>query len=143
MERLNPVIPVTEVRVTPSSLMLKKGDSYILDVTVLPANATSKSLEWVSSDSSVVSVKNGMLTALENGKAEITCISLGSMKVARCEVEVNKVQPDTPSAWAAEACLKAVDSGLILGDGDGWYGWKEPLTLERMLVIFDKLELLG
>ena len=45
---------------------------------------------------------------------------------------------DTPSAWAADACARAVESGLIAGDGKGWFGWREPVTLERLLVILEK-----
>lgn len=55
--------------------------------------------------------------------------------------EPNK-DKDEPSDWAAAACEKAVKSGLIKGDGAGWFGWKEPMTLERLMVIFDKLGLL-
>lgn len=50
---------------------------------------------------------------------------------------------DFPSNWAKNACDKAARSGLILGDGQGWFGWKEPVTLERLLVILDKLGVLG
>jgi N-acetylmuramoyl-L-alanine amidase len=48
-----------------------------------------------------------------------------------------------PSDWAAAACGKAVKSGLIKGDGAGWFGWKEPVLLERLLVVLDKLGMLG
>ncbi|MCL2002757.1 MAG: N-acetylmuramoyl-L-alanine amidase [Oscillospiraceae bacterium] len=50
---------------------------------------------------------------------------------------------DTPSEWAKTACIAAVTSGLIAGDGQGWYGWKEPVTLERLLVILSKPEFDG
>jgi N-acetylmuramoyl-L-alanine amidase len=49
---------------------------------------------------------------------------------------------DRPSQWARDVCERAVSSGLILGDGHGNYGWREPVTLERMLVLLDKLGVL-
>jgi N-acetylmuramoyl-L-alanine amidase len=49
------------------------------------------------------------------------------------------VRGDSPSVWAKDVCDRAKDSGLILGDGKGRYGWQEPVTLERLLVILDKL----
>lgn len=52
------------------------------------------------------------------------------------------VVKDEPSEWAKTACEKVVQNGLIKGDGAGWYGWKDPVTLERMLVILNKLGLL-
>ncbi len=47
---------------------------------------------------------------------------------------------DTPSPWAYAACKEAVESGIVEGDGQGWFGWKEPLTLERFLVLMKKME---
>ena len=49
---------------------------------------------------------------------------------------------DTPSAWAAASCKKAVESGLVTGDGMGWYGWKEQPTFERMIVLLDNMGLI-
>jgi N-acetylmuramoyl-L-alanine amidase len=45
---------------------------------------------------------------------------------------------DTPSAWAAAACHKAVRSGLVAGDGQGRFGWRDPVTLEQLIVLLDK-----
>lgn len=45
------------------------------------------------------------------------------------------------SEWAKVSCQKAVDAGLIKGDGKT-YGWKDNITLERFLVILDKLNLI-
>jgi N-acetylmuramoyl-L-alanine amidase len=54
--------------------------------------------------------------------------------------DISMPKKDNPSPWAANVCLAAKDSGLILGDGSGFFGWQEPLTLERMLVIISKPE---
>jgi N-acetylmuramoyl-L-alanine amidase len=50
-------------------------------------------------------------------------------------------QADKPSGWAEAACDKAVAAGVIQGSG-GKFGWREPVTLERMLVVLDRLEVL-
>ena len=65
------------------------------------------------------------------------------------EVEEKQEEPkkeeikilDQPSSWAMEACNKAQANKLIKGDGAGYYGWHDTLTLERLLVILDKLGL--
>ena len=47
---------------------------------------------------------------------------------------------DEPSDWARAVCEQAVTSGLIKGDGKGWFGWREPVSLERLLVILHKIK---
>lgn len=72
------VIDVTSVAITdPASTSLAVGDSVQLETTVLPANATDKSLTWSSTDAGVVEVdQNGKITALSAGNATITATSV-------------------------------------------------------------------
>ena len=42
---------------------------------------------------------------------------------------------DTPSGWAAEAVRKAKELGLFAGDGEGNYGWQQPVTREQLAAI--------
>lgn len=67
------VIPVDVVTVTfpVQSLTLHPGQSMRLQPNIQPANATHKELTWTSSNDNVVDVKDGTLTALEPGFAEI------------------------------------------------------------------------
>jgi N-acetylmuramoyl-L-alanine amidase len=48
---------------------------------------------------------------------------------------------DKPSGWAEAACDKAIAAGIIQGSG-GKFGWREPVTLERMLVVLDRIGIL-
>ena len=48
-----------------------------------------------------------------------------------------------PSEWAKEACQKAVESGLFIGNGNGDYMWQENLTREMMAVLLDRLGLIN
>ena len=72
-------VTVTENQVLASSVSfdkaafsLKVGESYTLNATVSPGNTTNKALTWKSSDSTVVSVSGGKITAKKAGKATIT-----------------------------------------------------------------------
>ncbi len=47
-----------------------------------------------------------------------------------------------PSAWAKEAAEKAVEKGIVLGDGNGAYNWQRPLTREAYAVMQDRAGLL-
>ena len=52
--------------------MLKVGDTLTLIATVLPADATDKTVVWQSSNENVLKVENGVVTAVGIGKATIT-----------------------------------------------------------------------
>lgn len=49
---------------------------------------------------------------------------------------------EEPADYAREACRKAIDKGIILGNGKGVYRWTEPITRQDMCVILDRLGLL-
>ena len=83
-------IPVASVGFNKNVLELEVGETYKLNATVLPSNATDKTLIWSSSDSDVASVSDGLITARKEGKAEITAKS--GNKQAVCTVTV---KPDT------------------------------------------------
>ena len=68
------VTPVAAESVTLSSteLSLKVGETETLTATVLPEDATEKTVTWSSSEAAVVSVEDGAVTALAEGEAVIT-----------------------------------------------------------------------
>lgn len=82
-------VPTTAVKLTPTTLALKNGDFSILQATITPSNTTDMPT-WTSSNSDVVTVNAGAITAVGNGTATITVTS-GNYK-ATCTVTV------TPSA---------------------------------------------
>lgn len=60
------------VTLTPDKTTLNVGEKQTLTATVLPAYATNKNVTWVSSDTSVATVENGVVTAVGKGTATIT-----------------------------------------------------------------------
>lgn len=77
---------VTSVDLNKTQLTLTVGDKEELTATVLPENATDKTVVWTSSASSVATVENGTVTAVSAGTAEITATAGG--KSATCTVTV-------------------------------------------------------
>ena len=84
-------IPVTEVRLSESTVGIVEGSTYKLTATVLPENTTdSKSVSWSSSNSEVATVDaNGTVTAKRAGTVVITATSTNG-KTAGCTVTVSK-----------------------------------------------------
>lgn len=58
------------------------------------------------------------------------------------EQYLNEAVVSEPSGWAAESCQKAIDKGIMKGDGSGAYNFQKPLTREAYLVMQDRAGLL-
>ncbi len=80
------VVPVTGVTLDQTTLNLTVGGTADLKATVLPDNATDKTVTWSSDKESVATVANGKVTAVAAGTAKITATAGG--KTATCEVTV-------------------------------------------------------
>ena len=91
----DPNVPVTSITLNKSSLSLQAGQSETLTATVLPSNATNKTVTWTSSNTSIATVDaNGKVTAVAAGSATITCkANDGSGKQATCAVTVSAPTP--------------------------------------------------
>ena len=91
----------------PSLTFTAKNQTATLTVTVLPSNATNKSVTWTSSNTAVATVDvNGKVTAVSNGTATITATTNdGSNKSASCTVtvEINEETEIEISNWKNDA----------------------------------------
>ena len=82
------VIPVTRISLSETEVTLRKGDVRSLTVTLAPADATDHTVVWGSSNSNVVEVNDGLLTAVEVGTATIRATTADGRKRATCAVTV-------------------------------------------------------
>ena len=100
-ESLDGSIPVFSVTLNKTELSLKVGDSETLVATVSPDDATDKTVTWSTSDASVATVSNGVVTAKKIGTATITASAGGKSATCAITVEatpVTSVTLDKPSA---------------------------------------------
>ena len=86
------IVAVTEVTLDRTSLTLKVNETFTLSATVAPENATDKAVKWTTSNSGVVRVSNGTVTAVGEGTAKITAAAGG--KSASCTVTVKNAEPE-------------------------------------------------
>ena len=86
-------IDVESSTLSAESLELKEGETATLTATVLPEDATDKTVEWSSMDSDVATVdQEGNVTAVSAGQTNIRATSGG--KEATCQVTVSKIAVD-------------------------------------------------
>ena len=84
-----PVIPVESVSLDVQQIELGIGETYALQATVLPENATDKTVTWTSSAPEIVSVdENGTVESLAAGNATVTVTTVDGGMTAECEVTV-------------------------------------------------------
>ena len=80
---------VESVSLDKTNITLTEGDSETLTATVYPDNATNKNVSWKSSNTSVATVNNGVVTAIKAGTATITVTTEDGRKTASCQVIVD------------------------------------------------------
>ena len=82
--------PATSVELSKTSLNLKQSETDILASTVLPANASNKTVTYISSDTSIATVDNtGKITAINKGTTTITVKPNGGGQASTCIVTVS------------------------------------------------------
>lgn len=79
-------VEVSSIKLDSTALSLTEGDTARLTATVLPDNATNKTVTWTTDAPEVATVANGVVTAKSAGAAIITATA-GS-KTARCVTNV-------------------------------------------------------
>lgn len=99
------VVEVTGVTLDKTELPLYIGQTQALVATVAPENATDKTVTWESSAPDVVSVENGVVSALKVGTATIT--AKAQDKSATCAVTVTEGTLDFALASTDAPILKA------------------------------------
>ena len=88
-------VPVQSVTVTPASITAKVGEGPVqLTATVLPSNATSRTVTWISKNEQVVTVdSNGKVTII--GAGETTIEAKAGEKTFTVQVKI-EAQPQQP-----------------------------------------------
>lgn len=90
-------VAVSNIALDKTELTLKVGATATLGATIMPDNATDKTILWETFDERTATVdKNGKVTAWEHGTVTIRAYICG--KNARCEVTVlDKDEPEPPA----------------------------------------------
>ncbi len=83
-----PIIPVTSIVLEQSVITLEPGKSKKLVATVLPENATNKTITWSSANTAVAEIAGEWLIAIAEGETTITATAENGGVTATCKVIV-------------------------------------------------------
>ncbi|WP_339281110.1 Ig-like domain-containing protein [Paenibacillus sp. FSL H8-0282] len=113
-----PVVDVTGVKLDQETLNLTAGEADgILKATIEPANATDKDVIWSSSDETVATVVNGVVTPVGEGTAVIKVTTKDGSFTAT--TTVNVAAPKPPDVIVTGVTLDQPELNLTVGEGEG------------------------
>lgn len=128
---ISQIVEITSVTLDSSAITLKIGESQTLEATVLPENASNKTVTWFSLDPTVAKVENGKVTALKKGVTSITAAC--GLKSANCIVTVTDspaeeqkpgIAFDKTSFMMYVGDSQKINATVnIVGDGDKTLTW--------------------
>ena len=109
-----PSVDVTSISLDPATAsMTVGGETLTLTPTVLPADATDKTVTWTTSAPNVATVADGVVTAVATGTATITATANdGSGVKGTCTVTV--------TAPAAESTYTLTIPSALTVENSGW-----------------------
>ena len=114
-------IHVESVSLNQSNATLAIGESITLVATVLPENAANKNVTWSATGDGVVSVDDGVVTALKAGTAVVTVKTADGNRTAVCNITVNEAATEETLELYKED-EKPANSWVYWRDQQDWCG---------------------
>lgn len=103
--------PVTGVTLNTNELTLNEKESVQLTTTITPDNASNKKVSWVTGNSLVATVNNGLVKAVNVGTTVISVITDDGQFIAQCTVTV--ISSNVP---VTEVKLNKSSLSMMMGD---------------------------
>lgn len=113
-------IPVSEINLSKSSLVLDRKESTTITATVSPENATDKTVAWYSADPAIATVENGVITAVSEGIVNIYATANDGTVRACCAVTVSHEHVYVDGYCSGCGELEIIGSGNIGSSAVTW-----------------------
>ena len=104
-------VSVESISLDKDNAVVSVKKNVTVKATIEPKNATAKKLDWISSDESVATVKNGKITGIAPGTAMITAKATDDSGVS-ASMEISVVMPISK--------ISVEDAKLFLPPGTTW-----------------------
>lgn len=142
----NKEVLATAIKLSTNELTLEKGANYVLKVKYTPSNTTMKDITWVSSNTSIATVEDGIVVGVASGSTEIIAkcgdvtdkckvtvvVSATGIKINKTSLElylndtetlVATIEPaestDKVTWMTSDETVATVTDGLIMAIGSG------------------------
>lgn len=106
--------PVQSVSLSAVTMTLNEGESKTLTATVLPANATNKTVVWSVLPAGFATVANGVVTGIKAGNCTVTATAGGKSASCAVTVEVVETAQLIYSLPGETVLTQGLDTGLKL-----------------------------
>lgn len=107
-------VPVQSVSLSAVTMTLNEGESKTLTATVLPANATNKTVVWSVLPTGFATVANGVVTGIKAGNCTVTATAGGKSASCAVTVEVVETAQLIYSLPGETVLTQGLDTGLKL-----------------------------
>ena len=113
-------VPVQSITVTPASITAKVGEGPVqLTATVLPSNATSKTVTWISKNEQVVKVDStGKVTIIGAGETTIEAQAGEKTFAVQVKIEAQPQQPQQPQVVPVQS-VTVIPASITAKVGEG------------------------
>ena len=113
-------VPVQSITVIPASITAKVGEGPVqLTATVLPSNATSKTVTWISKNEQVVTVdSNGKVTIIGAGETTIEAKAGEKIFTVQVKIEAQPQQPQQPQVVPVQS-ITVTPASITAKVGEG------------------------
>ena len=113
-------VPVQSITVTPASITAKVGEGPVqLTATVLPANATSRTVTWISKNEQVVKVDStGKVTIIGAGETTIEAQAGEKTFAVQVKIEAQPQQPQQPQVVPVQS-VTVIPASITAKVGEG------------------------
>ena len=135
-------IEIENINIVQKEVLLKKNETIILELEILPSNAY-KDLKWTSSNPKVASVnENGKVVAHESGESTIT-VTTSKGKTSKCKVYVDTKEfnfTDVPKdKWYYNTIKEAYNLGLVSGTTETTFSPNAPMNRGMVATVLHRM----
>jgi uncharacterized protein YjdB len=107
-------IKVISITLNESKLTLDEGETFQLEATVLPENATNKNVQWRSNNEEVATVdEDGLVTTISFGSVTITVTTVDGNLPDSCMIEVNSKTVGVDNPENILSVYPTITNGII------------------------------
>lgn len=142
-------VAVTSVGLNKTSLELVEGDTETLTATVLPDDATDKTVTWASSNERIVTVKGGVVSAISPGEATVSAQAGDKTGICLITVQKKYVAVESVELDKTELSLfvdeSATLTAIVKPDGatDQSVSWKSSDEKVAKVSSFGEIQAIG